>query len=52
MKNTWLASLIGMLLGGVIVGGYMWHQNRQSSTTLNSQLKTTQQSNASKKSKF
>jgi len=52
MKNTWLGSVVGVVLGGTAVWGYLGYIGQSTATATVQQLKTTQQSSESKKSSF
>ena len=52
MKNAWLGSVAGVVLGGAAVWGYLEYSGQLTATATVQQPKTTQQSPESKKSSF
>lgn len=52
MKNAWLGSVTGIVLGGAAVWGYLGYSGQSTATATVQQPKTTQQSPESKKSGF
>lgn len=52
MKNAWLGSAVGVVLGGAAVWGYLGYSGQSTATATVQQPKTTQQSPESKKSSF
>ena len=52
MKNAWLDSVTGIVLGGAAVWGYLGYSGQSTATATVQQPKTTQQSPESKKSGF
>lgn len=48
MKNAWLGSAVGVVLGGAAVWGYLGYSGQSTATATVQQPKTTQQSPESK----